>query len=334
MKPNVVNETTAGSISAVNAPLGGGDPAASIYPPQKKKKKKTKMIRRPAMEKKQMVQVQESVLDDKDDDGFMAKRQLYDIAKYAIELHKTIQDTDDLDPWIQEKLTLANDYISSVQHHLSYNEVDSAADLASEVGMNDIAEPVDTLPLSQPDLGQVDLPEPLEEFEEAEPSEFDEYDVLHWAHIRQIISQEQYDDPIPALEDAAADVAMSIMPQEDIGSSDVSIFMRDLVRILRQNKIPMYGEKAHLYESEVKARHIYNDMIKELKEGCGKTHKKKTDESQWKHKKKNTYSFALEDEEDEDENKSVSERTENAKRWDIRESKTAHRPIKEGTERV
>lgn len=48
---DIITETSAGSVAAVAAPLGGGDPAASIYPAKpKKKRKKTEMIRRTKME--------------------------------------------------------------------------------------------------------------------------------------------------------------------------------------------------------------------------------------------------------------------------------------------
>ena len=46
----------------------------------------------------------EGVLDATDDDGWMAKEQLYKSAKYAIELHSMIGDNQDLEPWIQAKI--------------------------------------------------------------------------------------------------------------------------------------------------------------------------------------------------------------------------------------
>jgi len=49
---DIITETTAGAVAGVAAPLGGGDPAASIYKNNKKKKKKTKMIKRAPMEKR------------------------------------------------------------------------------------------------------------------------------------------------------------------------------------------------------------------------------------------------------------------------------------------
>ena len=55
----------------------------------------------------------------------MAKGDLYKIAKYAIELHKILQNVSEeqgLEGWVQAKITKAADYIGSVKHHLEYQE--------------------------------------------------------------------------------------------------------------------------------------------------------------------------------------------------------------------
>ena len=74
---------------------------------------------------KNKAQVNEGVLDDMDEDGWMAKSQLYQAAKYAIELHKMIQDTDNLEPWVQSKISKAADYLSSIKHYMEYESVNS-----------------------------------------------------------------------------------------------------------------------------------------------------------------------------------------------------------------
>ena len=48
--------------------------------------------------------VTEGVLDSDDDDGFMARSQLYFMARDAIQLHGMIDDRDDLEPWVQSKI--------------------------------------------------------------------------------------------------------------------------------------------------------------------------------------------------------------------------------------
>jgi hypothetical protein len=47
-----------------------------------------------------------------DDEGRMAKSQLYKIAKYASELYKMMDDNTQLDAWVQAKLTKACDYVN------------------------------------------------------------------------------------------------------------------------------------------------------------------------------------------------------------------------------
>ena len=68
-------------------------------------------------------QLIESVLDDSDDAGFMAKSNLYDAIKNAIQLHRIIKDTDSLEPWVLEKIALAADYIDTVKDYVEYRSL-------------------------------------------------------------------------------------------------------------------------------------------------------------------------------------------------------------------
>jgi|TARA_R100000951_G_scaffold114533_1_gene119630 hypothetical protein len=56
-------------------------------------------------------------------EGRMAKSQLYKTAHYAQQLHNMIEDGEELDAWIQAKITKASDYLSSVKHHLEYRKL-------------------------------------------------------------------------------------------------------------------------------------------------------------------------------------------------------------------
>ena len=85
------------------------------------------------------VKVMEGVLDSADEDGWMAKGQLYNAAQYSIELHKMIQDTDNLEPWVQAKITKAADYLSSVKHYMEYEAVNDYPEMAPEPGMEEDA---------------------------------------------------------------------------------------------------------------------------------------------------------------------------------------------------
>ena len=63
----------------------------------------------------------EGVLDADDDDGFMARSQLYFMARDAIQLHGIIGDTDDLEPWVQSKIAQAAQGIDAVRRYTEYN---------------------------------------------------------------------------------------------------------------------------------------------------------------------------------------------------------------------
>lgn len=80
---------------------------------------KKEPMKKAASDKKKK-KVTEGVLDSTDDDGWMAKSQLYKLAKYAAELHKMINDSDDLEPWVQAKITAASEDISAVKHYMEY----------------------------------------------------------------------------------------------------------------------------------------------------------------------------------------------------------------------
>ena len=55
-----------------------------------------------------------------DDEGRMAKSQLYKIAKYAMEIHDNIGDDDQLEGWVQSKIATMSSMIGSVKHYLEY----------------------------------------------------------------------------------------------------------------------------------------------------------------------------------------------------------------------
>ena len=55
-----------------------------------------------------------------DDEGRMAKRQLYKIATYAMEIHDNLGDDDQLEGWVQSKIATMASMIGSVKHYLEY----------------------------------------------------------------------------------------------------------------------------------------------------------------------------------------------------------------------
>jgi hypothetical protein len=216
-----------------------------------------------------VVQVKESkltegVLDDVDDDGFMAKRQLYDIAKYSVALHRMIQDTDNLEPWISAKITKAADYIDTVKHYLEYNEVRDSGDMAGEVGLDDIAGIDQSLDQMGPDQMEQEVMEFDSEFDDQGNSLTGD-DLLRMMVARRVISIDSYNNPSEELASAAEWYAQDIGPVSEIGSSDVSIWVKGLVGELNAVGIALDGSGAHLYESQIKAKSIYKKMLKGLK---------------------------------------------------------------------
>ena len=55
-----------------------------------------------------------------DDEGKMAKADLYKSAKYSLKLFKMMEDDAQLEGWVQAKITKAADYLASVYHYLEY----------------------------------------------------------------------------------------------------------------------------------------------------------------------------------------------------------------------
>lgn len=68
----------------------------------------------------EMEMMQEPYFDEVDEEGGMAKSQLYKIAKYAMMLHDSLQDTDQLESWVQSKITIASEYMGKVAHYLEH----------------------------------------------------------------------------------------------------------------------------------------------------------------------------------------------------------------------
>ena len=122
--------TSAGSVASVSKPMNkkpikremynntqvkGSDPTPKAKPGRNKHPFKGKLVGENMKD-----QIKEGVLDASDEDGWMAKQQLYKTAQYAIKLHQMIGDTDNLEPWVQAKITKASDYLGAVKHYMEY----------------------------------------------------------------------------------------------------------------------------------------------------------------------------------------------------------------------
>lgn len=58
-----------------------------------------------------------------DHEAAMARAQLYKLAKYSAKLFNMIEEGEELEGWVQAKITKASDYVSAVYHHLEYEKM-------------------------------------------------------------------------------------------------------------------------------------------------------------------------------------------------------------------
>ena len=123
---------------------------------------------------KQMINEEMMMLDDKnhmehiDEEGGMAKKQLYNIAKYAMMLHDALEDETQMEAWVQSKITIAREYMGKVKHYLEY-----------EMGLNlDDPEDCDDSEYSEEEIQDM-LPdaEPMMVVKDGEVYEFDDDDI-------------------------------------------------------------------------------------------------------------------------------------------------------------
>lgn len=76
---------------------------------------------------------QDPMMPEIDEEGEMAKRQLKDMETYARELGQMLNDTTQLEAWVQAKLTKAADYLKTVKHYVEYGMEEGAYDQVQPV---------------------------------------------------------------------------------------------------------------------------------------------------------------------------------------------------------
>jgi|TARA_Y100000310_G_C20665981_1_gene807508 hypothetical protein len=57
---------------------------------------------------------------EEDQEGSMAKKELFHMSQKAQQMHDMLQDDDQLDPWVQAKITKASAMVGAVFDHLMY----------------------------------------------------------------------------------------------------------------------------------------------------------------------------------------------------------------------
>jgi hypothetical protein len=91
----------------------------------------------------------------------MARADLYKMAKYSMKLFQMIQEGQELEGWVQAKITRASDYISSIYHYMEYQmkfggglPAQNIEDITSEA---DVSPVVDTVS----EEGEVEIDESM-----------------------------------------------------------------------------------------------------------------------------------------------------------------------------
>ena len=77
-----------------------------------------------------------------DKEGDMAKGQLYHTAKNAMTLFDSLKDGDQLEGWVQSKITKAADYMKSVRDYLEY---EMGVEMMDPEQVEDMVDPDDVL---------------------------------------------------------------------------------------------------------------------------------------------------------------------------------------------
>ena len=84
-----------------------------------------------------------------DREGDMPKGQLYHIAKNAMTLFDSLKDEDQLEGWVQSKITKAGDYMKSVRDYLEY---EMGVEMMDPEEVEDMVDPDDVLDEGMKDL--------------------------------------------------------------------------------------------------------------------------------------------------------------------------------------
>jgi hypothetical protein len=84
-----------------------------------------------------------------DREGDMAKGQLYHTAKNAMTLFDSLKDEDQLEGWVQSKITKAADYMKSVRDYLEY---EMGVEMMDPEKVEDMVDPDDVLDEGMKDL--------------------------------------------------------------------------------------------------------------------------------------------------------------------------------------
>lgn len=106
--------------------------------------------------------------------GYAAKQNLWKIAEYAHELYELVQDDDCLEPWIQEKLSVAAYIMDSVGHYIEYETHRKHEAVEGDVDTLEPEEQTEPVGVEEPDEEEYEFefePESEEDEEDYEEEE-------------------------------------------------------------------------------------------------------------------------------------------------------------------
>ena len=135
------------------------------------------------MQPKPQIQTTISTPQHPDPEGRMAKSELYRAAKMSMKLFQMIQDGQQLEAWVQAKITKSADYLDSIYHYMEYQAKFGAG--ASAATVDDITNDLPT---------QIDEPEEAVEVDESWSYE-QKLQALLEAKIKQVKKADEAYDP-------------------------------------------------------------------------------------------------------------------------------------------
>jgi len=153
----------------------------------------------------------------KDHEVQMARSQMYNSANAAIEIHKllkNISEMEGIEGWVASKLTLANQYLESVRDYLKYEQVDQQSEMMEFV-----------YEAAEYALGKLIT-------EESQNSSVADAILQRILYQRADLLKAYGPELVKSAVDNVADYVGDV---DEIGSSDVSGWIREVERMLEEN---------------------------------------------------------------------------------------------------
>ena len=87
---------------------------------------------------KQLEQMVKTIKENDQDGSYMAKQQLFTIATLAYKMWEMMDDGDELEDWMETKISQSEQSITAVVKSYMYNEVENKMRGANDIDFNDL----------------------------------------------------------------------------------------------------------------------------------------------------------------------------------------------------